>query len=161
VPIEVESYQLIDINKIIRTVCDFLGYQLKQENIDLELALANVEPIRGISNELEQVFTNLILNSRDAIKASGRKGKIEIKTGQKNGEVKIEFKDNGVGIKKEQLSRVFDPFYTTKDVGQGTGLGLTVSSGIVEKHLGKMSVTSEEGKSTTFYIQFPETRGKR
>jgi signal transduction histidine kinase len=110
---------------------------------------------------LEQVFTNLILNSRDAIKTSGREGKIEIKTSHKNGEVRIEFKDNGVGIKKELLSRVFDPFYTTKDVGQGTGLGLTVSSGIVEKHMGKMSVISEEGKSTTFYIHLPETRGNR
>ena len=69
-------------------------------------------------------------------------------------------KDDGCGIKPENLARIFDPFYTTKDVGEGTGLGLTVSSGIVEKHLGKISVNSEAGKGTTFLIQFPAMKGK-
>ncbi|MBI1977747.1 MAG: GAF domain-containing sensor histidine kinase, partial [Candidatus Omnitrophica bacterium] len=158
---EVETYEAVDINKVIRSVCDFLGYQLKQENIELILHLKELEPIHGIANELEQVFTNLIINARDAIKLASRKGRIEIKTEQRNGMVHIEFSDNGIGIKKERLARIFDPFYTTKDVGEGTGLGLTVSSGIVEKFLGKISVSSKEGEGTTFSIQFPLAKGAR
>lgn len=157
---EVENYQEVDLNQVIRNVFDFLGYQLNQENIEIVLKLGALGPMMGIANELEQVFTNLVLNSRDAIKAAGRRGRIEIKTEQKDGGVKIEFSDNGTGIKKQHLARIFDPFYTTKDVGEGTGLGLTVTSGIVEKHFGKISVSSEEGGGTTFHIQFPNAKGK-
>jgi len=157
---EAEVYEEVDLNRVIRTVCDFLGYQLKQENIELDLALSEIQRISGIPTELEQVFTNLILNSKDAIKAAGRPGKIRVRTEQKDGMVRVEFADNGVGIKKENLARIFDPFYTTKDVGEGTGLGLTVSSGIVEKHLGKLSVSSEEGQGTTFTIQFPGSKSR-
>lgn len=157
---DIESSEAVDLNRVIRTAADFLGYQLKQENIELSLSLAPLDPIAGVSNELEQVFTNLILNSRDAVKAAGRRGKIEIRTGQKNGAIQIEVTDNGTGIKKENLLRVFDPFYTTKDVGEGTGLGLTVSSGIVQKHGGQISVTSSEGRGTAFTIQFPMTMTK-
>lgn len=152
---EAEIREKVDLNKVIRSVCDFLSYQLKQEDIELELSLKEVGPIEAIPNELEQVFTNLILNSKDAIKAAARKGKIGIKTQQKNGGVDIEVTDNGIGIKKENLVRVFDPFYTTKEVGEGTGLGLTVTSGIVQKHRGKITVASEENRGTTFIIQFP------
>lgn len=155
---EVEATEAVDVNRVIRVVSDFLGYQLKQENVELKLSLNPTCSISGIANELEQVFTNLILNSRDAIKSAGRVGKIEIKTGLQNGFVQVEVKDNGCGIKRENLARIFDPFYTTKDVGEGTGLGLTVSSGIVEKHLGKISVSSEVGKGTTFLIQFPAVK---
>ncbi len=157
---EVDTFEHVDVNKVIRTVCDFLGYQLKQENVEIDLKLQEVGIIDGIPNELEQVFINLILNSRDAIRATGRVGKIVIKTQGDNGFVRIEVSDNGNGIKKEHLARIFDPFYTTKDVGEGTGLGLTVSTGIVEKHLGKISVTSQEGKGTTFTIQFPKAKTK-
>jgi len=157
---EVENYREVNVNEVIRNVCDFLEYQLKQENVDMELSLGRVDVFPGIPNELEQVFTNLILNARDAIKASGRKGKITIKTEEVNGIVRIEVADNGTGIKKEHLARIFDPFYTTKDVGEGTGLGLTISSGIIEKHAGKISVASEEGQGTSFVILFPNVKGK-
>ena len=157
---EVDAFEAVDLNRVIRTVCDFLGYQLKQENIEINLSLGEIDPVYGIPNELEQVFINLILNSRDAIRSAGRQGKIQIQTEQSNGLIKIEVADNGTGIKKEYLARVFDPFYTTKDIGEGTGLGLTVSSGIVEKHLGKISVSSEEGRGTTFSIQFPSLKAK-
>ncbi len=157
---EVDTFEQVDVNKVIRVVCDFLGYQLKQENVDTELKLKEVSEIDGIPNELEQVFINLILNSRDAIRSASRVGKIVIKTQEENGLIRIEVSDNGNGIKKEHLARIFDPFYTTKDVGEGTGLGLTVSTGIVEKHSGKMSVTSQEGKGTTFTIQFPKAKAK-
>lgn len=157
---EIETFQEVDVNSVIRNVCDFLGYQLKQENIELELFLSEVDWISGIPNELEQVFTNLILNSKDAIKAAGRLGKIRVKTEQKEGVVRIELSDNGIGIRRENLARIFDPFYTTKDIGEGTGLGLTITSGIVEKHLGKIFVTSEEGNGTTFIIQFPNAKSK-
>lgn len=157
---EAESYQEVDLNRVIQSVCDFIGYQLKQDNITVELALGSIDPVLGISNELEQVFTNLILNAKDAIKLSGRPGRIGIRTKPANGQIQIEVADNGIGIKKESLARIFDPFYTTKDVGEGTGLGLTVSSGIVEKHRGRISVTSNEGQGTVFLIQLPVARPK-
>lgn len=157
---ENETWEEVDINKVIQAVGEFLGYQLRQENIELSLSLGETEAMAGVSNELEQVFTNLILNSRDAIKATGRRGKIEIRTSQKNNLIQIEVRDNGIGIKKENLNRIFDPFYTTKDVGEGTGLGLTVTNGIVEKHSGRISVSSEEGDGTTFTIHFPCAKAK-
>jgi len=158
---ESETLEKVDLNKIIRSVCDFLGYQLKQEDVDLELSLAELNPIEGIPNELQQVFTNLILNAKDAIRATGHSGQIVIRTHQRDGSVYASVSDNGIGIKKENLVRVFDPFFTTKDVGEGTGLGLTVSSGIVEKFRGKISVQSEEGRGTLFSIQFPQLKDSR
>lgn len=157
---EVQAPDRVDVNNSIRTICDFLGYQLKQENIDLELSLTPVEPVAAIAGELEQVFTNLILNAKDAIRSAGRKGTIRFRTEQKDGWVIIQVSDNGIGIKKENLVRIFDPFFTTKDVGEGTGLGLTVSSGIVEKHRGKISVISEDGRGTAFTVQFPQAKEK-
>jgi len=155
---EIETTEKVDLNKIISSVCDFLGYQLKQEDIELELSLAEISLIEAVANELQQVFTNLILNAKDAIQAAERKGRVGIRTYQREGLVYAEVSDNGIGIKKENLVRVFDPFFTTKDVGEGTGLGLTVSSGIVEKFRGKISVSSEIGHGTTFTIQFPCTK---
>ncbi len=158
--VEVERFQEVDVNKVVETVCNFLEYQLKQENIEVIAAPSKVGPVSGIANELEQVLTNLILNSRDAIRDSGRKGRVEIKTDQQNGFVNVTISDNGVGIKKETLSRIFDPFYTTKDVGKGTGLGLTICAAIVEKHKGNISAASEEGRGASFTIQFLATKGE-
>ena len=69
--------------------------------------------------------------------------------------LRVDVRDTGVGIPQANLSRIFDPFFTTKDLGQGTGLGLTVSYGIIEKHRGSITVTSEEGKGTTFSVSLP------
>lgn len=157
---EVDNFERIDLNKVIRSVIDFLGYQIQQENVQLNFEPGNIGSIEAIANELEQVFTNLLINAMDAIRPTGRRGIIEIKSFEQNGYVQVEVSDNGMGIRKENLSKIFDPFYTTKDVGQGTGLGLTVTSGIIEKHRGQIFVRSQESAGSTFTLRFPRSGEK-
>jgi two-component system, NtrC family, sensor kinase len=102
---------------------------------------------------LQQVFTNLILNARDAM-FDGGTITLTTKTGDEESVV-IEVADNGVGIEPENLSKIYDPFFTTKGVGSGTGLGLAVTYGIVQEHSGTIEATSEVGKGTTFRLEFP------
>ena len=152
-----ETLSQVDVNKAVENTVAFLKYQLQQENIELKLQKKeDLHPVEGNSNELEQVFTNLILNSKDAIKQTGLPGVIEIKTAEQNGSVQIMVGDNGAGISKENLGKIFDPFFTTKELGKGTGLGLAVTFGIIEKHKGKIEVMSEAGGGTIFTIKLPK-----
>ena len=106
--------------------------------------------------EINQVLLNLFINAAHATKD---KGVLNISTGivKKDGKgyLTIEISDNGVGIPQEIINKIFDPFFTTKPVGVGTGLGLSVSFGIIEKHEGKLEVTSKENEGTTFTIYLP------
>lgn len=146
----------VDVHKVVDNTIAFLKYQLQQENIEVKLEKSeNMVSVEGNSNELEQVLTNLILNSKDAIRQSGRTGEIKIKTSQQNGSVKLMVTDNGMGIPKENLTKIFDPFFTTKELGKGTGLGLAVTYGIIEKHKGRIEVASIPGQGTAFTITLP------
>lgn len=117
-------------------------------------ALTEVECFPG---EINQVFMNILSNAIQAI--TGR-GKIHIRTWQENKVVKIAIKDNGSGMDEVTKNKVFDPFFTTKDVGKGTGLGLSISYGIIEKHSGKIQLSSALGKGTEFTIQLPMVQNK-
>ena len=103
---------------------------------------------------MKQVFMNIINN---AIQAIEEEGDIFISTEYLSEEklVRIEIRDTGVGIEKDNVEKIFDPFYTTKDVGQGTGLGLSISYGIVKSHGGQIQVESQVGEGTTFHIDLP------
>lgn len=103
--------------------------------------------------QLNQVFMNLLMNAGQAIEDHGR---ITIRTGREGGNVWVEVEDTGKGIKPEHLERIFDPFFTTKPVGSGTGLGLSLSYGIVQKHGGHIEVKSEPGKGTVFRVVLPQ-----
>ncbi|MFT4928624.1 MAG: two-component system NtrC family sensor kinase, partial [Phenylobacterium sp.] len=111
--------------------------------------------------QLNQVFMNIIVNACDAIKTRQKsteeksKGQITITCQLCNDVVEIAIKDNGCGISAEVQHKLFEPFYTTKDVGQGTGLGLSTSFGIVQKHGGELSVESHLGEETTFLVKLP------
>ena len=110
----------------------------------------------GNAGKLQQVFTNLILNARDAIPDGGR---IIVSTGTADdGSLVAEISDTGIGIAPENVAKIYDPFYTTKGVGQGTGLGLAVSYGIVQEHAGRITVDSTPGHGTTFRITLPTAR---
>lgn len=159
-PDQERSMEKLRLIQVIRNTISMLSYQLHQENIELLIEEHGEGTIQGISNELEQVFTNLILNARDAIREAGRKGVIRIEFQDKPKMVEVRVSDNGAGIKKENLNRIFDPFFTTKEVGQGTGLGLAVTQNILQKHQCKTSIQSEEGKGTTFILQFPSLEEK-
>jgi len=108
-------------------------------------------------NKMKQVFMNLLMNARQAI--GKNRGLIEVETRLENGNVIIKVSDTGCGIPPENLPRVFDPFFTTKPTGQGTGLGLSVSYGIITEHGGTISVDSEPGKGTVFTLTFPIKEG--
>lgn len=106
---------------------------------------------------IEQVLINLIQN---AIQAMPKGGSLRLRVTQKDDWVETSVQDTGTGIKKENLSRIFDPFFTTKPAGEGTGLGLSVSYGIVAQHGGEILVDSKVGKGTTFTIRLPRTRAQ-
>jgi len=85
-------------------------------------------------------------------------GMLEVRSSANNGTVEVEVSDTGMGIQRENLARVFDPFFTTKATGRGTGLGLSVSYGIIKEHAGKVEVRSTPGKGTSFRLEFPAVR---
>ncbi len=152
------SGQKTDLNKAIKNTIAMLAYQIKQENVEIEFHSEELPPVAAVQNEIEQVFTNLIVNARDAIAETGRKdGKIQIRTFVQNKKVCAEVRDNGCGISKEIVGKIFDPFFTTKDVGEGTGLGLSVTQGIITRYSGEITVQSETGKGAAFTIAFTAT----
>ncbi len=108
--------------------------------------------LRCYPGQLNQVFLNLLMNSCDAMDC---KGSVVITTRQTADGVRLEFRDDGPGIPSELLSRLFEPFFTTKEVGKGTGLGLSLSHGIIERHGGKISASSNPGEGATFVIELP------
>jgi signal transduction histidine kinase len=117
--------------------------------VDVIKEFAGIPPIECFPFQLNQVFMNLLVNASHAIEA---RGTITIRTGHDDAWVWVEVQDTGRGIKPENLARIFEPFFTTKPVGQGTGLGLSLSYGIVQKHGGRIEVNSELGQGTTFKV---------
>jgi signal transduction histidine kinase len=116
---------------------------------DFDAALPRV---RCLAGQLNQVFMNLLMNSCDALEG---RGTIRLRSRRIKGGVRLEFADDGPGIPAEVQGRIFEPFFTTKPVGQGTGLGLSLSHGIIERHGGRMLVSSEPGEGATFIIELP------
>jgi PAS domain S-box-containing protein len=114
---------------------------------------AGVPPVWGFPFQLNQVFMNLLLNAGQALED---KGTITIRTGHDERHVWVEIQDDGKGIPPENLQRIFDPFFTTKPVGQGTGLGLSLSYGIVKKHGGTIDVVSQPGQGACFKLVLPK-----
>ena len=108
--------------------------------------------VECLSSQLNQVFMNLLVNAAHAIE---ERGTITLRTGREREEVWVEVSDTGKGIAPEYLKKIFDPFFTTKPIGQGTGLGLSLSYGIIHKHHGRIEVQSEIGRGTTFRVYLP------
>lgn len=156
-----EEFTEIDVNKLLNDTLQLLEPQMRKGSVEVVKEYADSPPpIYGNGGKLQQVFTNLILNARDAMFAGGT---ITLRTRAEGDGVVIEVSDTGEGIPEENLSKVFDPFFTTKGVGNGTGLGLAVSYGIIQEHAGTIEVTSQEGRGTTFTLAFPnaEKKGRR
>jgi two-component system NtrC family sensor kinase len=141
----------VDIHQGIEDTLVLIHHELKH-NITVIRDFGDVPPISCFPSQLNQVFLNLLVNSKQAIKD---KGTITIATYVKNNKVHIKFSDDGIGIPKERLSRIFDPGYTTKGIGVGTGLGLSISYNIIQNHRGEIKVNSELGKGTEFLIILP------
>ncbi len=147
-----DSIVKFDIHKGIRNTLIMLKHKIKKKAIFLdEVFDQSIPQIEAHPGELNQVWTNLVDNAIDAM---GDEGKLTIKTYQEFGNVCIEISDTGKGIPAEHLNRIYDPFFTTKPVGKGTGLGLDIVRKIVLKHKGTIEVTSVPG-NTTFKICIP------
>jgi signal transduction histidine kinase len=145
----------VDVGKIASDACDSMRSLAKRSNVEIMLnRVGQTATVRGNSTQLQQVFTNLLSN---AIQAMPGGGMIHVFLAQETDGnfISISVTDSGVGIERESLSRVFEPFYTTKDVGQGTGLGLSIAYGIVRGHGGEIKVESEPGKLTKFHVSLP------
>jgi two-component system NtrC family sensor kinase len=151
--------KIIDINKVVRDTLVLARKYDSMEAVNMDLELSPVPlNVNGDPKLLQQVFTNLILN---AAEATGKGGNIRITTDEDSSGsfALVVVKDNGKGIPREYLSRVFEPFFTTKGASRGTGLGLSVSLGIVQKHDGTIEIQSDEGKGTTLTVVLPRVGG--
>ncbi len=149
-----ESVSTIDLAAIIESSLKITLHSFQiSTKIDIESDLRQECWINANSGELQQVFTNLISNAIHAIEEKG--GKLSLKCSCDGKFVKGVIADNGVGIKKKHMNQIYDPFFTTKPPGKGTGLGLYVIYNIVSKYDGSIDVESEEGKGASFTITFP------
>jgi len=106
--------------------------------------------------QLNQVFMNILNNAIQALPEDKKNGEITIYTEEMDNQIQVRIKDNGVGIPEHIKARIWEPFFTTKPVGVGTGLGMSITYGIIEKHGGKIELTSEEGNGTEFAISLPK-----
>jgi two-component system NtrC family sensor kinase len=160
------EFKEADLNAALQSTLEIAGYEIKTKAIDLRTHFAELPPVWCHPGKINQVFLNVLLN---AVQASQPGGAIEVRTqpdppslppkqggnGGVGGRVVIEVRDAGCGIRREHLPHIFDPFFTTKPVGQGTGLGLSVSYGIIRDHGGSIEVESEVGRGTLFRIRLP------
>jgi two-component system NtrC family sensor kinase len=149
-----------DINDCLRTVLMIAKNELKYY-VDVTKDFGEIGMVPANSNELNQVFLNIILNAAQAIRSLKRpeKGAIALRTWKDENWIYCSIEDDGPGIPEHIQPKIFDPFFTTKDVGEGTGLGLAISYDIiVNKHHGDITVKSETGKGTTFTVRLPRKR---
>ena len=150
----------VDINKVITDTLALLEHQFKTAKIQVQSQLTSgITAIQGNPGRLQQVFLNLFLNAKDAMPGGG-----QLSVATSNGDmVSVRVSDTGSGIAPEHIQRIYDPFFTTKTVpkegqNRGTGLGLSVTYGIIQEHAGKIRVESNPGSGTTFALDFPLSR---
>jgi PAS domain S-box-containing protein len=156
-PAQVDSGP-VDLNAVINDVLSLLEHQLRTSRIQVRKELTPVAPrVQAIEYKLQQVFLNLFLNARDAMP---RGGWLTIVTRGGDLEATVEIGDTGSGIPAEQLSRIYDPFFTTKEIGKGTGLGLSITYGIVQEHGGTITCDSAIGQGTRFILRLPLASGR-
>ena len=154
------EFSNVDLNRVIQDTLTLLDHQFKTARIKVQPELQpELPPIYGNTGKLQQVFLNLFLNAKDAMPAGGT-----LKISTSNGhQVVVKVTDTGSGIAQEHIHRIYDPFFTTKNKPKtghsgGTGLGLSVTYGIIQEHAGKIRVASTPGQGTTFIMEFPMMR---
>jgi PAS domain S-box-containing protein len=160
-PAQVDSGP-IDLHAVVSDVLSLLEHQLRTSSIQVRKELLPTGAIvQGTEYKLQQVFLNLFLNARDAMP---RGGWLTIATSVRDnaapGMAVIEVSDTGSGIPADHLSRIYDPFFTTKEIGKGTGLGLSITYGIVQEHGGTITCDSVVGKGTRFVLSLPMASAK-
>ena len=153
-----EYLTTVDLSKVVEDAVRLVERSTNVEGIQIERAYQQGTFINARTNEIQQVFVNLVKNATDALsvrQASHQPCNIRVSTGGVDNEAWAEVKDNGPGIPEENQAMIFDPFYTTKAPGKGTGLGLNIVYRIVTKYRGTITVDSKLDRGTTFRIAFP------
>jgi PAS domain S-box-containing protein len=160
--------ETVDVHETIEKAMSFIKYQTGSKNIRVHRNFSeDVPPLRGVTTEIQEIFLNLLINSRDAVCDGGEivvssrchpQGETvadSLCSPSRSGFVEVSVRDDGCGIPKEDLKQIYDPFFTTKPPGKGTGLGLAVVRRLVENHQGCINVSSRAGKGTCFTVFFP------
>jgi signal transduction histidine kinase len=153
---EAGARQLVDVNDVIESVLELQAAQLRMEHVELVRRMAP-QPLGvfGDYYQLQQVFFHLVSNARDAVAGKRGGGCLTVSSAQRGDFVEVRVQDNGAGMTTDVRQRIFDPFYTTKGVGHGTGLGLSVVYGIVTSHSGHVYVDGAPGTGATFVVCLP------
>ena len=141
----------VDLNGLLRRIAEVRGDELASEGIELALQLGQAPAVLGDEYQLELVLLNLIGNAEEALKPGG--GRITVTSEAEGGSARVTVTDTGRGIPAEVLPRVFEPFFTTRDVGQGTGLGLSIAYGIVSEHGGELHAESPPEGGARFVVE--------
>jgi len=150
-----EEFEEISLNETIQNAISMVNFEIKNRSITLNLELDNDMPnIFAHKNKLMGIWINLINNALGAIETST--GVITISTRHEKNEYRIAFSDNGKGIAPEHQEQIFKPFFTTKGIGKGTGLGLYVSLQVIKEHHGEMHFETKADKGTKFIIILPD-----
>jgi PAS domain S-box-containing protein len=145
----------LDLKDIVEDSLELFRERLAKSGVTVELALDDHCPAaQADADQISQVMINLIMNALHAMENGGT---LQVGLVPERDRIKLTVSDTGHGIPKDVLPKIFEPFYTTKEFGKGTGLGLTVVNGIIEEHQGTITVESEEGKGTRFTIRLPES----
>jgi len=143
----------LDLNQLIRESLALLEHQLRQNRVEVLYAPDESIPrVYGNAGKLQQVFVNLFLNARDAMPSGGT---LKVETAKNDTMVVVDIRDSGVGIPSEYIRQIYDPFFTTKNTGKGTGLGLAVTYGIIQEHGGRIFVDSTPAQGTHFRLKLP------
>jgi signal transduction histidine kinase/FixJ family two-component response regulator len=146
-----DNLQPSNINELIDDALNLVRNETKY-CLDIQRNYGDLTVIQCLPSQLVQVFTNIFVNAAHAVKG---RGQLEITTSCSPASIRISIKDNGSGIPEKYLTRIFDPFFTTKPQGKGTGMGLSISYGIIQRHGGTITVNSTEGVGTEFVIDLP------
>jgi len=153
------NMEWIDINSILLQLVQLIKRQKEFRDIEIiENYTDRLQPFLADKNQFQQIFLNLLLNAAEAIT---QKGTINITTTTTKDHIKITIADTGCGIKKENITKIFDPFYTTKPAGKGTGLGLSISYGIIQQYDGSIECRSKEGEGTAFTVVLPYQKAEQ
>lgn len=154
-----EEIRLLEVNRTIEETVNLVEMQISQHHIHLDIRLAsNLPPVQAVPGQLEDVWMNLLLNARDAIKEGNRPDgqiRLESRLSSDGKHIEVSIQDNGIGIHPSHLTRVFEPVFTTKPRGKGTGLGLYICRQIVSDHHGEIRITSTVGEGTCVTVRLP------
>ena len=150
------------LNEVVEAALEIVAYGLRTADIEVERKLApDLPPVHGDPDQLHQVLANLLVNAQQALQTVPLPRRLRTATGTDGEAVWVTVTDNGPGIPAGIVNRIFEPFFTTKPQGVGTGVGLSVSHGIIAAHGGQILVESEPGAGSTFTVRLPRARAER